>query len=119
METPSLFVAGHGVTPPTDRNRGGSVYITIKDKVARTALFASLAKAERTGSIFLAKGVTLDEAKTQFPVGRDLSKLLRWGAPRVAATANGEALVGVYNVEEIEVAQPVEDAPVDNAPAQQ
>jgi hypothetical protein len=101
----SIFVGGHGVAPSQQ------IFITVKDKVSRTAAFASLAasKPTKSGSIFLAKGITMEEAKSQFPLGRDLSKLVGWGEPRLdAKTKDGEAINGVYEVVELTVEETTE-----------
>jgi hypothetical protein len=92
----SIHVAGHSMSPDSTQ-----VILNLRDVVSKTAAFASLTKANKYGSIFLAKGITLPEAKDQFPLGRDMSKLLQWGSKRDAANKDGEALANIYRVEEI------------------
>lgn len=68
----SLKVAGYGKFPESDQ-----FYLIVKDKVAKSA--AMRLKADKTGTIPLAKGLTSEEIKKEFPVGKDITTFASWG----------------------------------------
>ena len=67
-----VIVAGHGVYD-------GKVFVIFKDAVSKNKLFK--APAKKTGTRFLVAGITLDEAKTELPLGMKVAGA-RWGAEK-------------------------------------
>lgn len=82
---PKVYVYGHKVLD------NGSIVIIFKDRVNKNPLLA--VRAERSGSLFAAKGVTLAEIQAEFPRGKHLVDA-SWGE-----AVENEKLQNVYYVE--------------------
>lgn len=67
-----LLVAGFGTYDD------GSVFVILKDKVSKNANLR-LVKATKTGSVALAKGITIEKAHQIMPLGTDMSADVQFG----------------------------------------
>lgn len=90
-----LFVVGHGTYTNKD-NGAVSVYVRLKDVKSGKGFFRS--SATKNGTIWVEKGIELEEVKEQYPIGTDVSDELTWGEA-IEASKDGEPLTNVYKVE--------------------
>lgn len=69
-----MFVAGYG---SADK---GQIFLTIKDRIARNPLLR--VKCSKVATLWLPKGVTLEEAKQNFPLGTEVTNDIELGEER-------------------------------------
>jgi hypothetical protein len=76
-KAPTVLVAGHGAT------KDGDVFVMFKDKVHSNPLFKAIGdqRATMTGTRFLAKGITLEQAQEALPRGSKVEGAA-WGPER-------------------------------------
>lgn len=86
-----VYVSGFGV-------HEGNVFVTFKDVKTVNPLFKARG-AQHNGSRFLNKGVTIEEAKTEFPLGTEV-EFAYWGAERESKFENGNLFEVVFEGEE-------------------
>lgn len=84
-----LLVSGHKMVS------SGQVCVIVKDKVSKNPLIN--AHATKNGSFYLNKGITLEEAKAHFPMGKPADGV-KWGKS-IPATKDGQVLTNVFEVE--------------------
>lgn len=78
------FVAGYTVV-------NGQVSITVKDKVSKNPL--RRVPCSHCTSFFLVKGVTLDEAKLNYPLGMNVDGEVDYGEERISTFPNSTTIL--------------------------
>jgi len=92
METSEkILVAGHRVVST------GQVCVIVKNAVSKNPLFQ--VRATKNGSLYLVKGITLEEAKAELPLGKTVDGF-KWGK-QIPADKNGTELTNVYELETV------------------
>lgn len=83
------LVAGYTVL------ENGSIAIIVKDKVSKNPLLSTKG-VTHTGTLWAAKGSTIEEVKEAFPRGSSVAEVAAWGAPK-----EDLKFEGVFEMEEV------------------